>query len=171
MALTIELLDSKKHNRSAFSCGNDSLDNYIRKQASQDLKKKVATVFVLIDSPKIDIIAYYTLSAYTIDITNLDESVAKSIPRYPLLPATLLGRLAVDCTCQGQGLGELVLIDAFKRVLDATAQIASLAVVVEAIDENAVTFYQKHGFRQFNEYPLKLYLPIKSIAESFGTQI
>jgi predicted GNAT family N-acyltransferase len=171
MALTIELLDSKKHNRSTFSCGNDSLDNYIRKQASQYLKKKVATIFVLIDSPNVDIIAYYTLSAYTVDITNLDEGFAKSIPRYPLLPATLLGRLAVDCNCQGKGLGELVLIDAFKRVLDATAQIASLAMVVEAIDENAVSFYQKHGFRRFNEYPLKLYLPIKSIAESFATQI
>ncbi len=61
MTLTIELLDSKKHNRSVFSCGNDSLDNYIRTQASQDIKKKVATVFVLIDSPNVDIIAYYTL--------------------------------------------------------------------------------------------------------------
>jgi GNAT superfamily N-acetyltransferase len=168
MALTIELLDSKKHNRSCFSCGNDSLDNYIRKQASQDLKKKVATVFVLIDSPSGDIIAYYTLSSYTIDVANLDEAFALMLPRYPLLPAILLGRLAVDRTYQGKGVGELILIDAFKRVLDATAQIASLAVVVEAIDENAVSFYQKYGFRQFKQHALKLYLPIKSIAESFG---
>ncbi len=166
MTLTIELLDSKKHNRSVFSCGNDSLDNYIRTQASQDIKKKVATVFVLIDSPNVDIIAYYTLSSYTINITNLDDAFAKGIPRYPLLPATLLGRLAVDSTYQGQGIGELILIDALKRVLDATTQIASLAVVVEAINENAIRFYQKYGFRQFKEYPLKLYLPIKSIAES-----
>lgn len=166
MTLTIELLDSKKHSRSVFSCGNDSLDNYIRTQASQDIKKKVATVFVLIDSPNVDIIAYYTLSSYTINITNLDNAFAKGIPRYPLLPATLLGRLAVDSTYQGQGIGELILIDALKRVLDATTQIASLAVVVEAINENAIRFYQKYGFRQFKEYPLKLYLPIKSIAES-----
>ena len=81
MTLTIELLDSKKHNRSVFSCGNDSLDNYIRTQASQDIKKKVATVFVLIDSPNVDIIAYYTLSSYTINITNLDDAFAKGIPR------------------------------------------------------------------------------------------
>ncbi len=78
----------------------------------------------------------------------------------------MLGRLAVDSTYQGQGIGELILIDALKRVLDATTQIASLAVVVEAINENAIRFYQKYGFRQFKEYPLKLYLPIKSIAES-----
>lgn len=74
MVLTIELLDSKRHNRSIFACGNDSLDIYIVKSASQDLKKKVATVFVLIDSPSMDIIAYYTLSTYTVDITNLDKT-------------------------------------------------------------------------------------------------
>ena len=111
MALTIELLDKKRHNRSAFFSGNDSLDNYIRKQASQELKKKVSTVFVLIDSPNIDIIAYYTLSSYTVDVSNLNEDFAKTVPRYPLLPATLLGRLAVDQSRQGKGIGELVLID------------------------------------------------------------
>ena len=111
MALTIELLDKKKHNRSAFISGNDSLDNYIRKGASQELKKKVSTVFVLIDSPNIDIIAYYTLSSYTIDASNLNEDFAKTVPRYPLLPATLLGRLAVSQSHQGKGIGELVLID------------------------------------------------------------
>ncbi|MCJ8279870.1 MAG: GNAT family N-acetyltransferase, partial [Rivularia sp. ALOHA_DT_140] len=144
MALTIELLDKKKHNRSAFISGNDNLDNYIRKGASQELKKKVSTVFVLIDSPNIDIIAYYTLSSYTIDASNLNEDFAKTVPRYPLLPATLLGRLAVAQSHQGNGIGELVLIDALKRVFDATSQVASIAVVVEAIDENAVRFYQKY---------------------------
>ncbi|GAA6624148.1 hypothetical protein [Scytonema sp. NUACC26] len=96
MALTIELLDTKKHNRSLFSCGNDTLDDYIRKRASQDQKKKVAAVFVLINAPNTDIIAYYTLSAYTLDIKAVDETLAKGLPRYPLLPSTLLGRLAVD---------------------------------------------------------------------------
>ena len=168
MALTIELLDKKRHNRSAFFSGNDSLDNYIRKSASQELKKKVSTVFVLIDSPNIDIIAYYTLSSYAVDVSNLNQDFAKTVPRYPLLPATLLGRLAVDQSHQGKGIGELVLIDALKRVLDATSQVASIAVVVEAIDENAVRFYQKYGFEQFKQYPAKLYLPTKSIAENFG---
>ncbi|MBV6628056.1 MAG: GNAT family N-acetyltransferase [Rivularia sp. (in: Bacteria)] len=167
MVLTIELLDKKKHNRSAFVSGNDSLDNYIRKQASQELQKKVCTVFVLIDSPNVDIIAYYTLSSYTVDVASLDESFAKTLPRYPLLPATLLGRLAVSQAYQGKGMGELILIDALKRVLDATTQIASLAVIVEAIDENAVSFYQRYGFQQFKQYPLKLYLPTKVIAKNF----
>ncbi|MEG4984427.1 hypothetical protein QUB08_01405 [Microcoleus sp. BR0-C5] len=100
MVLTIELLDSSRHHRELFCCGQDSLDNYIRKQASQDLKKKVAIVFVLVESSNTDVIAYYTLSAYTIELADLNESFAfaKKLPRYPLLPATLLGRLAVDRT-------------------------------------------------------------------------
>lgn len=165
MVLTIELLDSKRHNRSIFACGNDSLDTYIVKSASQDLKKKVATVFVLIDSPSMDIIAYYTLSTYTVDITNLDKTFTKGLPRYPLLPAILLGRLAVDSSRQGQGLGGVILIDALKRVLRATEQVASVAVIVEAIDEKAVNFYKKYGFQQFKEHSFKLYLPVKAIEQ------
>ncbi|MEH2376886.1 GNAT family N-acetyltransferase [Nostoc sp.] len=161
--LTIELLDSKRHNRSIFACGNDSLYSYIVKSASQDLKKKVATVFVLIDSPSMDIIAYYTLSTYTVDITNLDKTFTKGLPRYPLLPAILLGHLAVDSS--RQGLGGVILIDALKRVLRAIEQVASVAVIVEAIDEKAVNFYQKYGFQQFKEHSFKLYLPVKAIEE------
>lgn len=165
MVLTIELLDSSRHHRELFCCGQDSLDNYIRKQASQDIKKKVAIVFVLVDSPNTDVIAYYTLSAYTIELADLNESFAKKLPRYPLLPATLLGRLAVDRTYQGQHLGELILIDALRKALLATAQVASLAVIAEALDEPAANFYQKYGFQKFKQNPMKLYLPMKSVEE------
>ncbi|MEG4938772.1 GNAT family N-acetyltransferase [Microcoleus sp. F4-D5] len=165
MVLTIELLDSSRHHRELFCCGQDSLDNYIRKQASQDLKKKVAIVFVLVESPNTDVIAYYTLSAYTIELADLNEYFAKKLPRYPLLPATLLGRLAVDRTYQGQHLGELILIDALTKALLATAQVASLAVIAEALDEPAANFYQKYGFQKFKQNPMKLYLPMKSVEE------
>ncbi|MEG4491011.1 GNAT family N-acetyltransferase [Microcoleus sp. D3_18_C4] len=165
MVLTIEPLDSSRHHRELFCCGQDSLDNYIRKQASQDIKKKVAIVFVLVDSPNTDVIAYYTLSAYTIELAELNESFAKKLPRYPLLPATLLGRLAVDRTYQGQHLGELILIDALTKALLATAQVASLAVIAEALDEPAANFYQKYSFQKFKQNPMKLYLPMKSVEE------
>ncbi|MEG4442383.1 GNAT family N-acetyltransferase [Microcoleus sp. AT9_B5] len=165
MVLTIELLDSSRHHRELFCCGQDSLDNYIRKQASQDIKKKVAIVFVLVESSNTDVIAYYTLSAYTIELADLNESFAKKLPRYPLLPATLLGRLAVDRTYQGQHLGELILIDALTKALLATAQVASLAVIAEALDEPAANFYQKYGFQKFKQNPMKLYLPMKSVEE------
>ncbi|WP_414579028.1 GNAT family N-acetyltransferase [Anabaena sp. CCY 9402-a] len=167
MVLKIEPLNVRKHIRSDFSCGKDSLDNYIRKQASQYLKRRVATVFVLIDEPELNILAYYTLSSYTIDITVLDESFAKHLPRYPRLPATLLGRLAVDHRQKGKRFGELMLVDALKKSLDVSTQVASLAVIAEALDEEALSFYIKYGFRQFKQDSMKLYLPLKSIEELY----
>jgi len=163
MVLKIEPLDSRRHIRSDFCCGRDSLDNYIRKQASQDIKRRIATVFVLIDEPETSVLAYYTLSAYTVDVSVLNEDLAKRLPRYPLLPATLLGRLAVDNSQQGKRFGELMLIDALHKSLDSTAQVASLAVVAEALDEEALGFYIKYGFQPFRQEPLKLYLSMKSI--------
>ena len=165
MALKIEPLDSKQHDRSTFECGVESLDRYLRKTANQDLKKKIATVFVLVDSPNDNIIAYYTLSSYTVEITELDNSLVKRLPRYPLLPATLLGRLAVDRNYRCQRLGELMLVDALRKSLVATEKVASIAVIAEAIDEKAVSFYRKYGFRSFTGNTMKLYMTMQSIKE------
>jgi predicted GNAT family N-acyltransferase len=163
MTLSSEPFDRRRHIRSGFCCGNDSLDNYIGKQASQDLERKISTVFVLIDEPDQQILAYYTLSSYTVNITDLDEDTAKRLPRYPRLPATLLGRLAVDNKHKSKGYGELMLVDALQKALNVSIQVASLAVIAEALDDKAVSFYIKYGFRQFKLEPMKLYLPIKSI--------
>ena len=163
MVLKIEPLNSNKHIRSDFECGNESLDNYLRKQASQDLKKLAATVFVLVDEPDNHILAYYTLSSYTIDIIDLDPATAKRLPRYPLLPATLLGRLAVDCQQTGNRFGELMLLDALKKALSTIVTVASLAVIAEALDESAVNFYIKYGFQPFSQNSMKLYLPMSTI--------
>jgi predicted GNAT family N-acyltransferase len=95
----------------------------------------------------------------------LEESFAKRLPRYPILPATLFGRLAVDNDEKGKRLGKLLLIDALKKSSDTAMQVASLAVIAEALDERALSFYTKYGFRQFNQEPMKLYLPMKSIEE------
>jgi predicted GNAT family N-acyltransferase len=169
MALKISLLDSRTHIRSSFCCGEESLDTYLRNQASQDIKKRVSTVFVLIDDPKMDILGYYTLSSYTVDVGALEESFAKRLPRYPALPATLLGRLAVDNDQKGKRFGELLLIDALQKALDTAMQVASVAVIVKALNEKALSFYIKYGFRQFNQEPMKLYLPMKSVEELFKT--
>ena len=165
MGFKIELFESRRHSRSSFCCGIDSLDNYLNKQASQDLKRRVSTVFVLINEPENNVLAYYTLSSYTVEVKALNEDFAKSLPRYPLLPATLLGRLAVDNKQKGNRFGELLLVDALKKSLDVSLQVASLAVIAESLDERASGFYLKYGFQQFKQEPLKLYLPIKSIAE------
>lgn len=167
MAFIFEPLERKKHNRASFKCGQDDLDRYLHSQATQDIKKRVATVFVLVDYPNSNVLAYYTLSSYSIELVELDNALAKSLPKYPLLPATLLGRLAVDVNYQGKGLGGVVLVDALKRSLAATVQVASVAVVIDALNERAASFYQKYGFQQFKQYPLKLYLPMQSVAQLF----
>jgi predicted GNAT family N-acyltransferase len=165
MVLKIDSFDSRKHSRSNFCCGQDSLDHYIRNQASQDLKRRVSAVFVLIDEPESAVLAYYTLSSYTVDISVLNESFAKRLPRYPVLPATLLGRLAVDDTQKGKRFGELLLVDALRKSLDAAMQVASLAVIAEALGDSALSFYIKYGFQPFKQNPMKLYLPMKSVEE------
>ncbi|AGF53584.1 sll7030 (plasmid) [Synechocystis sp. PCC 6803] len=167
MVLKIELLDSRIHQRSDFYCGEASLDTYIQKQASQDLKRKIATIFVLVDNLDKKVLGYYTLSAYTVNIAYLETDFAKGLPRYPMLPATLLGRLAVDQNYKGQGLGELLLIDALKRAWETSQLIASLAVIVEALNDQASNFYIKYGFVPFNQQPSKLYLAMKSVERLF----
>lgn len=136
-------------NKSAFSCGIASLDNYIQKQASQDMKRKLSVVFVMIDDqqPK-NIKGYYTLSNDNIDYNVVPDDIKKKMPpHYTNLPVTLLGRLAVNKKHQGQGIGEKLLLDALKRSFDvAETNIGSIAVVVDPIDNNAQLFYEQYGF-------------------------
>lgn len=169
MALKIEPLN-RQHNRTNFSCGETSLDNYLQKQAFQDVKKRATNVWILRDDTlqdgaEMNVLAYYTLSAFYIELDVVDDKLAKQLPRYEKLPATLLGRLAVDSGQQGKNLGKLMLLNSLERALIASAQIASMAVVVEAIDSKAQAFYMRHDFKQFNNDPLKLYLPMKYISK------
>lgn len=166
MSLNIELLDSKKHDRSSFSCGVDSLDDYIKTRASQELRKRISTPYVLTDSSNREILGYYCLSSYSIASTEIEESTVKKLPRYPLLPAIMLGRLAVDSGCQGRGYGDLLVADALKRSLELSKQLASFAVVVDAIDQKAAGFYQHHGFIKFPDEPMKLYISVETIEKS-----
>ena len=124
MTWEIVLLESKKHRRENFDCGVESLNKYIKKIASQDLKRKAATVFVLIDSSTDNVLGYYTLSSFSLELSEIEAIVAKKLPRYPLLPATMLGRLAVDKRYKGKGLGQLMLIDAMKKSYKASQRIA-----------------------------------------------
>lgn len=158
----------KHHNRAAFSCGNDTLDRYLKEQAGQDARRRVAAPFVLVarDDPK-TILGYYTLSSFGIDLEDLPEDVARKLPSYPVVPVTLLGRLAVDRRHRGQGIGEFLLMDALRRAVVQSSQIAAAAVVVDAIDDQARRFYQHFGFILFPDHPARLFLPMKTIADLF----
>ena len=156
------------HNRADFSCGNASLDRYLKEQAGQDLRRGCATPFVLVsERGDTTVLGYYTLSSYGIDVGELPPDVVKKLPRYPLIPATLLGRLAVDRRFQAQGIGEFLLLDALHRALVQSSEIATAAVVVDAIDAGAVKFYQHFGFVRFPAIASRLFLPMKAVAGLF----
>lgn len=150
------------HDRTAFSCGIPELDNYLVHQASQDAKRKVAAPFVMVDSNR-RVVGYYTLSAYGIRLAKLRPELAKKFPKYPLLPATLLGRLAVSKASQGQKLGQVLLMDALHRACENTKEVASIGVVAEAIDENARKFYLHHQFIPLAEHARKLFISMRTI--------
>ncbi|MBK7001468.1 MAG: GNAT family N-acetyltransferase [Rhodoferax sp.] len=155
----------KEHDRQAFRCGSPALDTYLHKQARQDSEKRVAAVFVLVQPPEPRILGYYTLSASTIPAHEVPPELARKLPRYPQLPVTLLGRLAVDQKHKGTGLGQFMLMDALHRSLRAAAGIAAMAVVVDAKDAEAAAFYQHFGFIPLNLTASRLFLPMATISK------
>jgi hypothetical protein len=110
------------HDRASFHSGVPELDRYLHEQAGQDARRRVAAPFVLID-PSGAVMGYYTLSAYSVRLGELPEAIAKNLPRYPLLPATLLGRLAASISCRGQRLGAFLLMDALYRSWKNTSRV------------------------------------------------
>jgi predicted GNAT family N-acyltransferase len=163
--LRIEPL-GKEHHRAAFSCGNEALDNYLKTQASQDVAKHVAVCFILTPDGK-TVAGFYTLSQYSVDLVQLPEEIARKLPKYPEVPATLLGRLAVSQSFRGQKLGEFLLLDALSRSLRHSCEIASAAVVVDAKDEAAQRFYEHFEFISLPDIPGRLFLPMKTIEKLF----
>jgi predicted GNAT family N-acyltransferase len=157
----------KQHDRSKFSCGVEALDRYLHEQAGQDARKRVVAPFVLCEGTSNQVVGYYTLSALSLDIGKWPEAVAKKLPKYPLVPATLLGRLAVDTQVRGSGAGEHLLMDAVHRALEATQKVASVAVVVDAKNAAAESFYRRYGFVSFADQQHRLFLPMAVIAKLF----
>lgn len=154
-----------QHDRAAFSCGVVALDRYFHTQAGQDSRKRIASCFVLVAEDG-SASGYYTLSATSIALADLPPDLARKLPRYPVVPATLMGRLAVDNRRRGQGLGEFLLFDAFSRTL--RSEIASYAFVVDAKDDAAQAFYERYGFMRLPSAGRRLFLPLAEIAGLFA---
>jgi predicted N-acetyltransferase YhbS len=165
--MNIELLDKKRHDRSTFSCGVPALDVYIQRQAAQDMEKHAAVVYVAISEPP-SIAGYYTLSQFSIDFVRLPDALARRLPHYPAVPATLLGRLAVASAHRGKRLGETLLFDALNRSLLQSAHIASTGVLVDAKDASASAFYRRYGFTPVVDAENRLFLPMKTIEKMFS---
>ena len=166
-SLAFELL-ATHHDRAAFSCGNESLDRYLKERAGQDARRRIAAPFVVVSKTNPQtILGYYTLSSFGIDLGDLPANTIKKLPAYPIVPTTLLGRLAVDQSHQGQGLGGDLLIDALRRAFALTSEIAAYAVIVDAIDQKAISFYEHYSFLPFPDNPNRLFLPMKTIGDLF----
>jgi ribosomal protein S18 acetylase RimI-like enzyme len=155
----VALLDAS-HDRLTFDSGTPALDRYVREQATQDMRRRVASCFVaLADDQRIA--GYYTLASASVPLTELPPETTRKLPRYRAVPTVRMGRLAVDRAFKGQGLGGALLGDALARV--ARSEIAAYALVVDAKDEVAVSFYRHHGFIALPETPLTLFLPLATV--------
>jgi GNAT superfamily N-acetyltransferase len=153
---TIEAL-GEGADRKAFCSGNAVLDRYLHELAGQDIKRRISNCFVARD-PERRIAGYYSFAAATLALNELPEGLAKRLPRYGVVPAALIGRLAVDLAFKGQGLGSALVMDAAYRA--AAAAPAIYALLVDAKDEPAASFYQHIGFTAFASKPLSYYLPL-----------
>lgn len=156
-----------RHDRAAFVCGVQPLDDYLKQRASQEIKRNVAQVFVLTQRDSPAILGYYSLSATSIVQSSLPPKLVKRLPRYPTLPALLIGRLAVDRRYQGQGIGLRLLMSAFQRSLHLNAELGCIALVVDAKDDGARAFYERHDFLRFIDDPYRLFLPMATVAQLF----
>ena len=154
-----EQLDGARHDRQGFTCGNQALDNYIRTQASQDVRKSAAACFVLTPDGR-TIAGYYALSQHAVRLDVIPPEIARQFPKYPDIPATLIGRLARSLAYRGQGVGELLLIDALERIVSLTPLIASAVVVVDAKDDEGKGLYTKFQFIELPNHPNRLVLPM-----------
>lgn len=161
--MRVEVL-GPQHARASFASGVEPLDRYFRTQAGQDARKNMAASFVMV-LPDGVIAGFYTLSSTAVNVGEWPAQTVRKLPRYPLIPATLLGRLAVDRRHQGNGYGRYLLADALFRAVKS--EIASFAVIVDAKDEIARRFYERESFLPFPDQPLKLFRPMADIAELF----
>ncbi|MBX9580946.1 MAG: GNAT family N-acetyltransferase [Gemmataceae bacterium] len=155
------------HERGEFSCGKPPLDVFLRTQAGQYGRKGVGRTFVAVAPADPRLIGYYTLAASSVPFADVPADLGKKLPRHPV-PALLIGRLAVDVTAQGRGLGSDLLMDAERRALGIAEQAGVVAVHVHAIDDEAIAWYVKYGFRPLLDQGRHLYLPMETIRKGLG---
>ena len=153
------------HDRRSFTCGVETLDRYFHQQVSQDIRRRRSNCFVAV-GPGGEVAGYYTFSASGLPMTDLPADLANRLPRYPLLPAGLIGRLAVATRYGRQGLGAALILDAVTRA--TRAEPAIFALIVDAVDDNAGRFHAHLGFRPLLSRPTSLYWPVAEAARRMG---
>lgn len=158
----IEPFDRKRHERASFDCGIAGLNEWLGTKAGQSEKKDLARTYVLVEVGNTSIKGFYALSNHTVAYEALPEEQAKGLPQIDM-PVVFIGRLAVDRSLQGRGLGEFLLIDALRRAEYLSHKIGIRAVEVDAINESAKQFYERYGFLALMDDPRHLFLPMNII--------
>ncbi len=161
MSFVIEALVAH-YERGPFACGVEALDRYLKEQANQDVRRRVARVFVALPEGSHEIAGFYTLSAGSVSRDSLPQKLSKRLPHYPV-PVAILGRLAVDRRWAGKGLGAALVGDAVQRIVRASTSLAIHAIVVDAKDEAAHAFYEHLGFIPLPEEARRLFLPLSAV--------
>jgi ribosomal protein S18 acetylase RimI-like enzyme len=152
-----------RRDRAGFESGNEKIDFYFRNTVSQDVKRRYAACYVLVERESGKLAGFYTLSSNAIPLMEIPVELAKKLPRFPTVPAVLIGWLGRDSGFRGQNIGPLLLYDAIARI--ASSPVGAYAVFADAIDEDAEAFYRKHRFTPFANRPRSLFLPLATAIE------
>lgn len=155
-----------KHDRSTFASGNERIDQYFQQTVSQDIKRRYAACYVLIERESAKVAGFYTLSSHSIALTELAAEWSSRLPRYPTVPAALIGWLGRDHAFRGQEVGAMLLYDAIARLAASPAGVH--AICADTIDTDAAAFYQRHQFQAFASRPSSFYLPMKTALQLVG---
>ncbi|MEA5442762.1 hypothetical protein [Cyanobium gracile] len=155
-----QLLEPKRHNRSAFACGEPMLDTFLQRNAHQNMRRGISQTWVLVPAAQPSTIAgYYSLAPAQVGLSNFQPADARPLPPYPI-PCFRMGRLARDLRWHGEGIGALLVGLAVERCLQARRSVGGYALIVDALGDNAKSFYLRYGFRPYVDTPNSLYLPL-----------
>jgi GNAT superfamily N-acetyltransferase len=167
VAYVIEPL-AHKHERTGFDCGEPALNEFLARYARQNDERGLGRTYVAVPEGALRVIGYYTLSAGSVQFTDVPEALRRCLPRYPI-PVVHLGRLATCLSARGQGLGGVLLIDALRRSLRVADSLGVVAMEVRARTERARVFYARYGFVGLEDDPLHLYLPLATARIALGS--
>ena len=173
--INIEPFDPKKHDRAAFSCGSERIDNYLKQSAKKHQKGDFTRVWVAVAPEEAKLFGYYAVNAHGIEGADLPEALTKHAPGHGFVPAGYISMIGVDQTQQGKGLGRILLFDALKRFAAAADEIGVAVAVLDILDEGGAEavdkrrkFYEGMGFQAFPTNPMRMFIPIKTVRAVIG---
>ncbi len=171
----IEPFDPDRHDRTAFSCGVDRLDNFLKRTAKKHQAGDFTRVFVAVEPGAAPVIGYYSLNAHSVEGETLPEALTKNSPRHGAIPAAYLSMIAVDRTAQGKRLGRSLLADALKRLIPLSEEIGLAAVILDVFDddgleafERRIAFYDSMGFSSLPSNRARMFIPMKDVRAAFA---